>query len=329
MGLVDVSSSSQLQSQKGFVILFFWADWSKPCGQLNEIFSKLSTQHPHLVFAKVEAEKVPEISEKYSIEAVPHFLFLKDGAVVDTVEGFNPPELAKKVAKYSAQVPATPAPTLAPSTVQSTTPSSDLASRLSKLTNSAPVMLFMKGTPETPQCGFSSKIVNILKEKGIQFSSFNILSDQEVRDGLKKFSNWPTYPQLYVEGKLIGGLDIVKELAEQGELDEILPKPKASLTERIQSLLKKEPVMLFMKGEPKAPRCGFSRQVVDILNEQGAKFGTFDILSDEEIRQGLKTYSNWPTYPQLYVNGKLIGGLDIIKELKDQGELQDVLLETN
>ena len=77
MGLVDISSSNQLQSQKGFVVLFFWADWSKPCGQLNEIFSKLASQHTHLVFAKVEAEKVPEISEKYAIEAVPHFLFLK------------------------------------------------------------------------------------------------------------------------------------------------------------------------------------------------------------------------------------------------------------
>lgn len=68
-----------------------------------------------------------------------------------------------------------------------------------------------------------------------------------------------------------------------------------------------------MKGSPNAPRCGFSRTLVGILNELNAKYETFDILEDEEVRQGLKTFSNWPTYPQVYVNGEFIGGLDIIK----------------
>lgn len=68
-----------------------------------------------------------------------------------------------------------------------------------------------------------------------------------------------------------------------------------------------------MKGSPNAPRCGFSRTLVGILSELNAKYETFDILEDEEVRQGLKTFSNWPTYPQVYVNGEFIGGLDIIK----------------
>ena len=84
-------------------------------------------------------------------------------------------------------------------------------------------MLFMKGNPAAPQCGFSSKIVNILNEAGVKFSTFDILSDEEVRQGLKKYSNWPTYPQLYVKAKLIGGLDIVKEMHEGGELKDIIP----------------------------------------------------------------------------------------------------------
>ena len=76
----------------------------------------------------------------------------------------------------------------------------------------------MKGTPESPQCGFSSKIVELLKKNKAPFSAFNILSDSEVRQGLKDYSNWKTYPQLYVKGELLGGLDIVKELDEEGEL---------------------------------------------------------------------------------------------------------------
>ena len=80
-----------------------------------------------------------------------------------------------------------------------------------------------------------------------------------------------------------------------------------------------------MKGDPAGPRCGFSNQMVAILEKAGAAFETFDILSDEEVRQGLKKLSQWPTYPQLYVKGELIGGLDIVKELQEAGELESAL----
>jgi len=168
----------------------------------------------------------------------------------------------------------------------------------------------------------------MLQAESVQFSTFDILSDEEVRQGLKKFSNWPTYPQLYAEGKLIGGLDILKELKEEGELRDSLPAaafPVASLDERLKKLTHQAPVMLFMKGTTDAPRCGFSRTAVEMLQAESVQFSTFDILSDEEVRQGLKKFSNWPTYPQLYAEGKLIGGLDILKELKEEGELLDAL----
>jgi Grx4 family monothiol glutaredoxin len=72
--------------------------------------------------------------------------------------------------------------------------------------------------------------------------------------------------------------------------------------------------MLFMKGTPSAPQCGFSRQTVSLLREKGVKYGFFNILADDEVRQGLKAFSDWPTFPQLYVEGELVGGLDIVKE---------------
>ena len=83
--------------------------------------------------------------------------------------------------------------------------------------------------------------------------------------------------------------------------------------------------MLFMKGTADAPRCGFSRQAIEMLQQDGISFSTFDILGDEEVRQGLKKFSNWPTYPQLYGDGKLVGGLDIMKELQEEGELASSL----
>jgi glutaredoxin-related protein len=86
--------------------------------------------------------------------------------------------------------------------------------------------------------------------------------------GLKKFSDWPTYPQLYANGELLGGLDIVKEMVASGELKSALPAAE-SLNDRLKKLVNKEPVMLFMKGSPDGPRCGFSRTTVELLDSIG------------------------------------------------------------
>lgn len=209
--------------------------------------------------------------------------------------------------------------------------SAALTSRLEGLINSSPVMLFMKGKPEEPRCGFSRKVVDILKQENVDFKSFDILSDEEVRQGLKVYSNWSSYPQLYIKGELIGGSDIVLEMQKSGELNKVLLEKgilqKDTLEDRLKKLVNSSPVTLFMKGSPDAPRCGFSSKVVNALKEEGIEFGTFDILSDEEVRQGLKTFSNWPTYPQLYYKGELVGGCDIILELKNNGELKSTLSE--
>jgi Grx4 family monothiol glutaredoxin len=203
--------------------------------------------------------------------------------------------------------------------------------RLEGLVNSSPVMVFIKGTPEEPKCGFSGKLVHILKQENIPFSSFDILSDDEVRQGLKVLSNWPSYPQLYIKGELVGGSDIMMEMHKSGELKKVLSEkgiiPKESLENRLEALISSNPVMLFMKGTPDAPRCGFSSKVVNALKNEGISFGSFDILSDEEVRQGLKTYSNWPTFPQLYYKSELIGGCDIILEMEKSGELKSTLSE--
>ncbi|KAK9681954.1 hypothetical protein RND81_10G039500 [Saponaria officinalis] len=209
--------------------------------------------------------------------------------------------------------------------------SSSLTSRLASLIASSPVMLFMKGEPEQPKCGFSRKVVEILQQEKVPFKSFDILTDDEVRQGLKVYSNWSSYPQLYIDNELIGGSDIVLEMQKSGELTRVLAEkgiiPKESLNDRLKKLISKSPVMLFMKGNPDAPRCGFSSKVVNALKEEDVSFGHFDILSDQEVREGLKKFSNWPTYPQLYYKGELVGGCDIILELKENGELKSTLSE--
>ena len=98
----------------------------------------------------------------------------------------------------------------------------DVNERIRKELASAPVVLFMKGTPDFPQCGFSAQTAGALRKLGAQFSAVNIFDDAEMREALKRFSNWPTYPQLYLKGELLGGCDIAMEMYRSGELRRVL-----------------------------------------------------------------------------------------------------------
>ena len=97
--------------------------------------------------------------------------------------------------------------------------------------------------------------------------------------------------------------------------------------DRIDALVKQNAVLLFMKGTPLFPQCGFSSRAVAILNHLGAEFESVDVLQDQGVRQGIKAYSDWPTIPQLYVGGEFVGGSDIMMEMYESGELGELLAE--
>src|SRR5437868_15506112 len=97
--------------------------------------------------------------------------------------------------------------------------------------------------------------------------------------------------------------------------------------ERIRDEIAKHDVLLFMKGTPVFPQCGFSAAVVQVLSELGVKFKSVDVLKDAEVRQGIKEFSNWPTIPLVYVKGEFVGGCDIVKEMFEQGELEGLFKE--
>ncbi|CAG8673909.1 968_t:CDS:2 [Acaulospora colombiana] len=279
------------------IILDFWAAWAQPCEQMNEVFAELAKKHASLKFIKIEAEKFPETSESFEIVAVPSFIVLKNGKVVDRVDGANASELTSTVEKHAKTTTFKPTPAQ-----PREAPKVDLNTRLKELVNTDSVMVFIKGTPSQPRCGFTRQLVEILNENNVKFSSFNILTDEEVRQ------------------ELIGGLDIVKEMIATGSFKEKLPKGK-DLDERLQELTTKSKLVIFIKGSPDAPRCGFT----SILDGKKAKYEYFDILRDDEVREGLKTFAKWPTYPMVFNNGELIGGLDIIKELDSNGELDSII----
>uniref|UniRef100_A0A2K5XNI6 Uncharacterized protein n=1 Tax=Mandrillus leucophaeus TaxID=9568 RepID=A0A2K5XNI6_MANLE len=244
------------------------------------------------------AKEHPQVSfVKLEAEGVLKYLKNMKLALFPLFYGAHVPELTKKVQRHasSGSFPASTDEHL----------KADRNLRLKKLTHAARCMLFMKRTPQEPRCGFSQQMVEILHKHVYLFQ-------------LAYLSSAPRFWRAH----------IIKELQPSEELDTICPKaPK--LEERLKVLTNKASVMLFMKGNKQEAKCGFSKQILEILNRTGVECETFDILEDKGVQQGLKAYSNWPAYPQLYVKGELVGRLDIVKELKENGELLPILRGEN
>lgn len=210
---------------KELSVVHFYAPWAQQCSQVNDVLDEMTKleQYKDVRFAKTEAENVPEVSLKSGVAVVPTILLLKSGDIVDRVDGANAPQLTEKIKHHLSNRDCAPS-------LDADKTKESLEERLKKLTSQAPCVLFMKGNPANPRCGFSRTIVSILDNYKTDYKSFDILQDNDVREGLKKFSNWPTYPQLYLNGELMGGLDIVKEMDESGELESMLPKKDSAET---------------------------------------------------------------------------------------------------
>ncbi|KAJ7376741.1 Glutaredoxin 3 [Desmophyllum pertusum] len=236
MALQDVQDSAEFDkilanSSSVLTVVHFHAPWAIQCSQMNEVMEELAKENSHVKFYKLEAENLPEVSHKYEISAVPTFLLFKNQKVVDRLDGANAPNLTKKVQHHANVI--TPTVTVV---AKEQDTKQDINTRLKNIINGAPCIMFMKGSPKEPRCGFSRQMVELLNGQGAKYSHFDILTDNDVRQGLKVYSNWPTYPQLYVNGELVGGLDIVKELAASGELASELPTDD-DLNKRLQSLV--------------------------------------------------------------------------------------------
>ncbi|KAF7845940.1 hypothetical protein BT93_L5891 [Corymbia citriodora subsp. variegata] len=237
--------TSNLPSET-LVVIYFKADWAEPCKQMTTVLQTLASTYtadspPRIAFLSLDAEELSDISERYDVTQVPFIVLQKGGKTIDTVSGGDASKVRNTIEKHAGAADGNPgklglppaqrvskpegeskdlsgyapesgdpatAPQYSSGEVNEAT-KEDLNQRLADLVKAAPVMLFMKGTPSAPQCGFSRQTVSILRDRGIRYGFFNILADDEVRVGLKDYSEWPTFPQVYVDGELIGGLDIV------------------------------------------------------------------------------------------------------------------------
>lgn len=331
IGSLEQFETTLAQNAEKLVVVNFWARWCDICKHMNDLFGQLSKSWtPNVIFLQVEADDQETITEKFEVESVPTFFFFFRGKPVEIVLGAQAQILAAKVETWvgkTVSIPSQP----------QQLPQSELSDRVVKLTSCDPIMAFVRGKyPEYEGCEASRDLIAMLRTKQVPFSAFDVSLDLDLQEALKTYSGWPSLPQLWLQGKLLGGVEALRQIEAKGEWDNTFTaaiqeakaqeeRQKQTLNDRLSALVNKAPVMLFMKGTPDAPRCGFSSKIVGLLQDQGIRFESFNILSDSEVREGLKAFSKWPTYPQLYVEGKLLGGLDIVKEMIDEGELRPMV----
>lgn len=210
------------------IVASFHAPWAAPCAQMATVLSTLASEYPvtdplSTQWVSINAEDLSDISETYDVTAVPYLVLLRNGEVVETVSGSSAVKVRTAIEKHANKAGgATQSAAATNGTAQAAEVAQadatvvdpakqkeELFKRLGDLVKAAPVMLFMKGTPSSPQCGFSRQMVGILRDNSVKYGFFNILADDDVRQGLKEYAEWPTFPQLWVDGELVGGLDIV------------------------------------------------------------------------------------------------------------------------
>jgi len=189
------------------VAVLFYSASHPPAMQMFELVPHLKGDFPSVSFYVVDCDVKAELLCKGEASHLPTMAFYCNGKKFAAVEGADPPKVLQ---------------TLKAMENQTANGSSDINERLKNLTRAAPVVLFMKGSKDSPFCKFSREAVGILNTIGVEYHAFDILKDEEVRQGLKDYSDFPTYPQLYIQGELIGGVDIMRSEAADGSLGKML-----------------------------------------------------------------------------------------------------------
>lgn len=194
------------------ILLNFSEKGNAKCEQVDEVVQELTStmKAVHMASVRVEGLGIEKLTKLCNVHSLPTVLIMQNNEQQGKLVGVDPRQMKKMLETFVQQKS------------QLKASKDQLTERLKFLVNKEKVMVFLKGSADQPLCGFSKKLMAILKSKNIKYGWFDILKDEEVRQALKQYSNWPTYPQLYVHGQLLGGVDVVVEMEADGDLDEAL-----------------------------------------------------------------------------------------------------------
>ena len=355
-------------SKNHFALLFFTADWIQQNDQITQAAEEVCASFLGVTLYTIDAEEADDCSEHFDISVAPTFVLVSlsnptkalgsvKGAIVSNIMQLVLPHCTPKQVQKSGQTTNKALESASkiveePSHLSNSDNVDDASIRqeLKTIIESHPIFMVIKGTKDQPKCKFSRALLSLLKEHvpDLEFETLNILEHPEFRERIKKMYEWKTFPMIFINGELQGGLDIMKSLAASNQLSSLFSTtgPQSSsvsskntdsgdsnpseeteeqLFAKCDAFIKSAPMVLFMKGTPQAPECGFSARVVKALNAAKANYTAYNILLDEKIRQTLKKHVDWKTYPMLFVNGELVGGCDIVETMAKDGSLDNTV----
>lgn len=273
-------------------VLYFHAPWAAPCAQMSAIISALAstyapTNPPSIAFLSLNAEDLPDISDAHDVTAVPLVVLRRGDQEVQRISGSDAEKLRDAIERHAGNG-------ASQNTAGSSTQSNGRVPVAQSVTR-----------PVQPLAQAPSESSGTAQKEGEDASTLLQHAPTSDLGGSMPGAK---------DAKTVSEPDGLTKAGMSAGLTNAVEEQNGDLTARLEELTRAAPCMLFMKGTPSAPQCGFSRQLVGILREQGVRYGFFNILADDEVRQGLKEYADWPTFPQLWLSGELVGGLDIVRE---------------
>jgi monothiol glutaredoxin len=203
-------------------------------------------------------------------------------------------------------------------------------SKISRIVKYAPMIIFIKGNQECPKDEDSRNIWEYMNDLKVKFTTFDVLSNIKIKQWLKFFTHWSTFPQVFVNGKFIGGSNILQKVISKDELLELLPSEcvKTSAIEIIMQEWSRNFITVFMKGTPESPKDEYQKILIDALSEHNFKFGYVNVVNNPDLREQVKEYTNWTSYPQIFLDKKFYSGLSDFLDLLESGKVLSIIPTT-
>ena len=290
---------------------FFYAPKLAQSEELLSSLKSIASFYTDAIYVFIDIEKCPDLVKAFDVLVVPSIV-LSD-ANKKVLKRLENPQMNELILNLEDDI--------ALFKTNFAVEKERMFAKIEKILDVSQVMVFIKGTPLEPKCGFTSSLLEIMKSFGLNFGYFNILEDEDVRNWLRYYAKWNTYPQLHINKKIIGGLDVVKDLVANNKFLELIPETakKGDPSIKFNRILEecKGKIVVFM-GDLAADE---SKKMAKLLKDNGVKFVVSEVMGDKNLEQYILGKYNEKSLPLCFINGEFVGRFDTLYEICQKKKL--------
>ena len=292
------------------IILLMWASWDSHSQNLLSMLQEMPSVYKNVQVAYVDCDEAEDLVDELNVDTVQTVVVLhpigSEARSTEKIEGIRAETLTELVEKENKAYDGW-------YELEKKKAFRDIEAHIATY----PFFIFIKGSKEEPKCKFTRRLVEMLRKPGYDYRTFNILADQRIRQWLKVYSNWPTFPQMYIDQKFVGGIDVVTELVEGDEFDEMVPESCKPLPpkEKLAKMLKQSKLVLLLNGTVENPKDDASKALIEKINTLNCEYSIVDVTSDPEFVTHL---AKGQQVPYVYMDGVPACGIDGVDQLAMQ-----------